>query len=588
MPWTARPAPVDDGRHPTLRSPKAPVIALLLVSSLPNGGAPWQQAYDPAGHLGISTLLAGLPLIVLLLGLAVFRMKAHRCALLAAAVCLAVAVGLFHMPAHLALLAAAYGAAYGAFPIFWIIFPVIFLYELTVKAGRFSLLHGCITGITQDSRLQLLVVAFALGAFFEGAAGFGTPVAVCGTLLIGFGFPPLRAAALALLANTAPVAFGGLGIPVVALAGITGLELHHLTALVATLLTPFCVLVPFWLIWAFAGFTAMVEVWPAIVVAGVSFGATQLFIARVHGPWLVDITASAVAIVCLLVLFRFWQPRRILDAEGNVMPADASACAAPSRHNVLRALLPWAILTAGVTLWGTPAFTHALNAFSTFNLHVRGLDQAVLRVPPAVPRPAAEPAVFTLNLLSATGTGIFLSAIVAAFAMGLRAGETLRVLRATMRLTIFSLITIAALMSIGFVSRYCGLDATLGLALAATGAFYPFFGTFIGWLGTASTGSDTSSNVLFGSLQTLTAQQLGLSPFLMAAANSAGGVMAKMVSPQNVVVATTATGTYGKEGSVVRFVLLPSLALATLVGLVVTFFARCPEAARTLMGHFGV
>ncbi|MES2393550.1 MAG: L-lactate permease [Acidobacteriota bacterium] len=531
-----------DYRRRELHHPKVFVLATSLCTLAFTTPEPWHQIYDPAGHLWLSTLLAGLPFIFLLVGLAVFRLKAHVCAPMAAALCLIVAIALFHMPAKLAFLAAAYGAAYGAFPIFWIIFPVIFLYQLTVKAGRFSLLHGCITGITQDSRLQLLVVAFALGAFFEGAAGFGTPVAVCGTLLIGFGFSPLRAAALALLANTAPVAFGGLGIPVVALAGITGLDLHHLTAIVATLLTPFCILVPFWLIWAFAGFAAMIEVWPAILVAGVTFGGTQLLIARIHGPWLVDISASAVSIAAMLLLFQFWQPRRILNSEGEVADSSIAACENPTREQVLRALLPWAILTAGVTLWGTPAFTHWLNSFSTFNLHVPGLDQAVLRVPPAVPQAAAEPAIFTLNLLSATGTGIVISAVIAAFAMGLRIVEILQVLRSIVRKTAYTLLTIAALMSIGFVSRYCGLDATLGLALAATGAFYTFFGTFIGWLGTASTGSDTSSNVLFGSLQTLTARQLGLSPFLMAAANSAGGVMAKMVSPQNVVVATTATG----------------------------------------------
>ena len=525
-------------------------------------------------------------MLILLVVRVVFRLKAHLCALIAATACLLVAVGVFHMPVHLAMLSALYGAAYGTFPIFWIIFPVIFLYELTVKAGRFGLLHGCITGVAQDSRLQLLVVAFALGAFFEGAAGFGTPVAVCGTLLIGFGFKPLRAAALALLANTAPVAFGGLGIPVVALAGVTGLDLHKLTAIIATMLTPFCVLVPFWLIWAFVGFAAMVEVWPAILLAGVVFGSTQLFVARVHGPWLVDISASAVTICALLLLFRFWQPKRILDAEGNDVTGTIAACERAPRAQVLRALLPWAILTAGVTLWGTPAFSHWLDSFSTFHVTVRGLDQVVWRVPPAVPKAAAEPAVFTLNLLSATGTGIFTSAVVAALAMGLRISEIIAVLRKTARITVFSLITIAALMSLGFVSRFCGLDATLGLAFAATGALYPFFGTFIGWVGTASTGSDTSSNVLFGSLQKLTAQQLGLSPLLMAAANSAGGVMAKMVSPQNVVVASTATGTYGKEGSILRFVLVPSLVLATLVGLAVMLLAHSPAIAAVVLGRF--
>lgn len=573
--------------QPLLFVRKAPLLICNMLA-LSTAGPLWSQVYDPTGHLWLSTLLAALPLIVLLIALAVLRMKAHRGALLAASVCLVVAIALFHMPVKLAVLSALYGAAYGAFPIFWIIFPVIFLYELTVKAGRFQLLNGCIAGITQDSRLQLLVVAFALGAFFEGAAGFGTPVAVCGTLLLGFGFSPLRAAGLTLLANTAPVALGGLGIPVIALAGVTGLELHKLTALIATLLTPFCVLVPFWLIWAFAGFAAMVEVWPAILVAGVTFGTAQLLVARLHGPWLVDISAAACTLVALLVLFRFWQPRRVLDANGNEVTPEDCVRTRAERRDVVRALAPWAILTAGVTLWGLPFFSHWLDRLGTLHLSVAGLDHAVLRVPPAVPVAAPEAAVFTLNTLSATGTGIFLSAIVAAVAMGLGWREIVSLLRRTVGITVYSLITIAALMSIGFVSRFCGLDATLGLALAATGALYPFCGTFIGWLGTASTGSDTSSNVLFGSLQKLTAQQLGLSSFLMAGANSCGGVMAKMVSPQNVVVASTATGIYGKEGSILRFVLVPSVVLAAMVGVVVTVFARCPHLAASVMGHFGL
>jgi lactate permease len=561
------------------------VLACLTLLSSPSTPLPWSQIYNPTGHLWLSSLLAALPLIVLLLAVVVLRVKTHLASLLAAAICLAIAIGLFHMPGRLALLATLLGAAYGTFPIFWIIFPVIFLYQLTVKAGTFNALQGCLTGITKDSRLQLLVVAFALGGFFEGAAGFGTPVAVCGTLLIGFGFDPLRAAALALLAITAPVAFGGLGIPVVALAAVTGCDLHTLTAVIATILTPFCILVPFWLIWAFAGFRAMLEVWPAIVLAGVTFASTQLFVARTRGPWLVDIFASAATIAALLILFRLWQPRRILDANLHEIPGTRRGADLPAPGVAMRALLPWLILTAGVTLWGTPIFSHWLDSFSAFRIPVTGLDNVVLRVPPAVPRAAAESAVFTLNLFSATGTGIFFSAILAAFAMGLRPSQIYRVLCQAAVSTRFALITIAALMSIGFISRYCGLDATLGLAFAATGAFYPYFGTFIGWVGTASTGSDTSSNVIFGSLQTLTAQQLGLSPVLMAAANSAGGVMAKMVSPQNVVVATTATGIYGKEGPIIRYVLIPSIVLAALVGLIVTALARSPHLARLVLGY---
>ncbi|HZL26855.1 MAG TPA: L-lactate permease, partial [Acidobacteriaceae bacterium] len=329
----------------------------------------WQQIYNPTGHLWASTLLAAFPLVVLLVALVLFRLKAHLAALLAAAICFIVAIAFFHMPLHLAVLSTAFGAAYGTFPIFWIIFPVIFLYQLTVKAGRFGLLQGCITGITQDSRLQLLLIAFALGGFFEGAAGFGTPVAVCGTLLIGFGFKPIRAAGLTLLANTAPVALGGLGIPAIALAGVTGLSLHALTGIIATILTPFCVIIPFWLVWVFAGFTAMLEIWPAILVAGVAFAATQLLVARLHGPWLVDISAAVVTIAALLTLLHFWQPRRILNADcEDITDVPQADCRAESpeeaRAVVLSAMLPWAILTAGVILWGLPSFSHWLDTFS--------------------------------------------------------------------------------------------------------------------------------------------------------------------------------------------------------------------------------
>lgn len=553
-----------------------------MLSALCLQSAQWAQVYDPAHHLWLSTLVAASPLIVLMLALAVFRIKAHLAAGLGAGVCLCVAIFVFGMPARLAFLAASMGVAYGTFPIFWIIFPVIFLYQLTVRAGRFQLLEGCITGITQDGRLQLLLIAFSLGAFFEGVAGFGAPVAICGTLLLGFGFSPVRAAGLALLGNTAPVAFGSLGIPVIALAGVTALDLHGLTVNVATMLTPFYLIVPWYLVVLFAGWTAALEVWPALVVAGASFCITETVISRLHGPWLMDIAAAVGSILCLLLLFRFWKPKRVVNAQGFEVAENLELCK-PDRATVVRALVPWVILTVGVTLWGLPSFTHWVNTFSTWNLAVPGLDHAVLRVPPAVTQPAAEAAVFVWNPLSASGTGIFLMAWIAAFAMGLPVRVILRTLWETVMATRFAWMTITALMSIGFVSRYCGLDATMGLAFAATGALYPVFGTFIGWVGTASTGSDTSSNVLFGSLQKLTAQQLGLSPVLMAGANSAGGVMGKMVSPQNIVVASTATGSYGKEGSILRFVILHSLLLTLAMSGVVLLLARWHGLAKAVL-----
>jgi lactate permease len=380
----------------------APHICLPLVYV--GMHSPWLQSYDPTHYWWLSTACAALPLIALLVALLGPRLKAHYSALIALAVALAVVIGIFRMPVDLALRATVYGAAYGLFPIFWIIFPVIFLYKLTIRAGRFGLLQECLVGVTEDSRLQLLLIAFAFGAFFEGAAGFGTPVAVCGTILLGLGFSPLQAAGLALLANTAPVAFGALGIPIVALHGVTGLDTLILTRVTAALLTPFCVLVPFWLIWAFAGFRRMVEIWPAVLLTGVTFGTTQFLMAALHGPWLVDITASVVTI-CVLVLFLFvWRPKQILNAKRQTIPHRTDLQSRSSSRTVLRAALPWFILALCITVWGTPRFSQWLDAATTVHMTIPGLHQVIFRMPPAVPSPAAEAAVFNFNWLSATGT----------------------------------------------------------------------------------------------------------------------------------------------------------------------------------------
>lgn len=481
------------------------------------------------------------------------------------------------------LLATAYGAAYGLFPIAWIVFPVLFLYQLTHRSGSFTLLQQSLIGVTQDSRLQLLLIAFAFGAFFEGSAGFGTPVAICATILIGIGFSPLQAAGLSLLANTAPVAFGGLGIPMVALHGITGLDTLLLSRVAARMIAPFCVLVPFWLICAYAGWAAMLEIWPAILVAGGVYSLTLLLVATLHGPWLVDIFSSSFTIIALLVLLRFWKPKRSLSPTLQVIREDAHTAVHQQDGFLKQAILPWAILSLFIIVWGLPKWSQWLDSISSIHIVVTGLHQAVLRMPPAVPTPTAESAIFNLNWLSATGTGIFIAAIVAGFAMGSRPAVLLKTCAETFVSMRFTFITIAALMALGFVTRYAGMDATLGLAFARTGRLYPFFGTLIGWIGTASTGSDTSSNVLFGSLQKLTAQQLGISAYLMAAANSAGGVMGKMIAPQSIVVATTATDQYGKEGSLLRFVILHSLGLACLAGLLVLLYTSVPEITQLVL-----
>jgi lactate permease len=526
---------------------------------------PWSQVYDPLGHVWLSTVFAALPIAVLLGALAVFRIKAHNAALLALATSLLVAIVIFGMPTRMALGSLLLGAAYGLFPIGWIILNVIFLYQLTKERGLFDVLRHSITGITQDSRLQLLLVAFSFGAFFEGASGFGTPVAVTGALLIGLGFSPLSASGLSLIANTAPVAFGALGTPLIGLQSVTGLDLKDLSAMVGRQLPFFSLLVPFWLIWAFAGFRGMLQIWPAILVAGISFAIPQFLISNFHGPWLVDVVAAMISMGSLALFLKRWKPSKVwtLDAQENTKRQ------AQNTKLVLRAWLPWIILSFVVFLWGLPQVKTVLDGLSAPKFPVPWLDKLVVRVPPVVAKSTPEAAVFNCNWLSATGTGIFIASVIAGFGMGYSVKGLLRLYWQTIKLVRFSLLTISAMLAIGFTTRYSGLDATLGLAFAKTGFLYPFFGAMLGWLGVALTGSDTSSNVLFGSLQRITATQLGLSPTLMAAANSSGGVMGKMIDAQSIVVASTATRWYGHEGEILRFVFFHSLALASLMGLLV-------------------
>lgn len=546
-------------------------VAFLLKTNPATGR--WSQGYDPTGHWQLSTLLAALPVLVLLGAMAGLRLKAHVAAVLGLGTALAVAIAVFHMPVRLALTSAAYGAGYGVFPICWIILPVIFLYQLTVKTGHFETLQHSLANITDDSRLQLLLIAFALGALFEGTAGFGTPVAVCGAILISLGFRPVEAAGLALIADTAPVAFGGLGIPIVALHGVTGLDVLTLSKMIAIVLTPFCFLVPFWLIWVYAGFKAMVEVWPAILVAGLTFSVTQLLMATYTGPGVVDIVAAMATIVALIAFLRIWKPKRVINARREVVSGEARVRFAHGAATTFKAWMPWLVLSVVVFLWGMPRFAQWVDATTTVKIAVAGLHNVVERIPPVVARPTAEIAIFKLDWLTSTGTGILFAAVLAGLLMGLGPKELAAEFFKTVVSIRFAVMTIAAMLALGFVTRYCGLDATLGLAFARTGALYPFFGTLIGWVGTASTGSDTSSNVLFGSLQQMTARQIGVSPVLMCSANSAGGVMGKMIAAPSIVVASTATQSYGQEGTILRYVFLHSLALASLVGVFVYLMA---------------
>jgi lactate permease len=544
----------------------------------------WSQVYDPFGSLLLSTLVAALPVIVLLGAIGIFEIRAHLAAALGLVTALLVAVLAFGMPVGMAGMSAVYGAAFGLMPIGWIILNVIFLYQLTNEKGEFDVLRHSIRGISDDRRMQVLFIAFSFGAFFEGAAGFGTPVAVTAAMLMGLGFSPLSAAGLCLIANTAPVAFGALGTPVIALSAVTGLDLLELSGMIGRQLPFFSIIVPFWLIWAMVGFRKMVEVWPALLVAGASFAIPQYLVSNFHGPWLVDIVAAIASMLALAAFLRVWQPRTpmteaprdwssddVAAEQEHVHPSDVT-----SRGAVLRAWMPWAILSIFVFIWGVPQAKAFFDSIWTASIPITGLHNLVMKMPPVVAEAHAETAVFKFNILSMTGTGIMLAGILAGLLLGYSPAGLVRMYAKTFYMIRYSLLTIACMLALGYVTRYSGTDATMGLAFAHTGWFYPLFGTLLGWLGVAVTGSDTASNVLFGGLQKITAQQLGLNPVLMAAANSSGGVMGKMIDAQSIVVASTATKWYGHEGSILRFVFFHSIALAVLVGCLVMAQAYLP------------
>lgn len=537
----------------------------------------WNQVYNPLSNEWLSTLVAAAPVVVLLVLIASGKVKAHVAAIVALIVAIVIAIGIFTMPTGHALRASVLGLVTGFFPIGWIVLNVIFLYRLCVEKGTFELLQRTIGGVSPDRRIQLLLIAFAFGAFFEGASGFGTPVAVTGAMLMGLGFSPLAAAGLSLIANTAPVAYGALGTPIQGLASVTGLDPYLLGAMVGRQLPFFSVIVPFWLIWAFAGWKGMKEIWPAILVTGVSFAVPQFLISNYVNPWIVDVGASLISMACLIGFLKIWQPKQLWlspalrgrDDSVGTMPATTASTAPVTTAEMWRGLLPWIIVCAVLLVWGTGWFKAAVNPIFTVSYTVEGLHNLINKVPPVVAKPTAEGAVFAFTYLSYTGSGMLIAAIVAAFVMGFNPlrlfgayGETIWALR-------YSLITIAAMLAIGTLTRYSGIDATLGLAFAHAGFLYPFFGTLLGWLGVALTGSDTASNVLFGGLQKITAEQLGLSPILMGAANSSGGVMGKMIDAQSIVVASTATNWFGHEGSILRFVFWHSITLACLVGVLV-------------------
>jgi lactate permease len=523
----------------------------------------WNQVYNPLGNSALSTIAAAIPVVTLLVLIATGKVKAHIAAIIALVLTNLIAIFVFTMPANMSIRASLLGVVSGFFPIGWIVLNVIFLYQVTVSTGRFELLKRAVGGVTEDRRLQLLLIAFSFGAFFEGASGFGTPVAVTGAILIGLGFSPLAASGLSLIANTAPVAFGALGTPIQGLASVMASSpdqvsalAYQLGAMVGRQLPIFSLIVPFWVVWAFAGWKGMKDIWPAILVTGFSFAIPQFVISNYINPWIVDIGASLISMGALILFLKVWQPKQLWLSPALRGNDESMATMAP-------------IVCIVMLIWGNGDFKTWANKIFVWNYEIPELDKLINKVPPVAAKATPERAIFGFTYLSFTGTGMLIAAIISGFLMGFSPGKLLGAYGRTIKLCAISLITISAMLAIGTLTRLSGVDATLGLAFAATGVLYPFFGTLLGWLGVALTGSDTASNILFGNLQRITSEQLGLSPILMGAANSSGGVMGKMIDAQSIVVASTATNWYGHEGSILRFVFKHSIALACLVGLFV-------------------
>ncbi|SHL18104.1 lactate permease [Bradyrhizobium lablabi] len=538
----------------------------------------WNQIYNPLGNAALSTVAAAIPVVTLLVLIASGKVKAHLAAIIAVILTNLIAIFVFTMPAGMSVRATLLGVVSGFFPIGWIVLNVIFLYQITVVTGKFELLKRAVGGVTEDRRLQLLLIAFSFGAFFEGASGFGTPVAITGSVLIGLGFSPLAASGLSLIANTAPVAYGALGTPIAGLAQVTGLDPYVLGAMVGRQLPVFSLIVPFWVVWAFAGWKGMKDIWPAILVTGVSFAVPQFVISNYINPWIVDIGASLISMGCLILFLKVWQPKQLWlspalrgkDESAATMTAPTAMDKTPlTSGELFSALLPWIIVCIVMLIWGNGAFKTWANTIFVYKYPVPELNNMINSMPPVAAKPTPQGASFDFFYLSFTGTGMLIAAIISGFLAGFSPGRMITEYGRTIRLCAISLITISAMLAIGTLTRLSGVDATLGLAFAATGVLYPFFGTLLGWLGVALTGSDTASNILFGNLQRITSEQLGLSSVLMAAANSSGGVMGKMIDAQSIVVASTATNWYGHEGTILRFVFKHSIALACLVGLFV-------------------
>lgn len=534
--------------------------------------APWLQNYDPLGNPILSTIAAALPVSVLFYLLAVRKAAAYKAAISAVGAAAAIAILVFHMPPLMTLGAIADGVVFANIRMVWTLVAAVFVFEITVRTGHFDVIQRSLGSVTPDRRLQLILVAFALGALLEGAGGGGAPVAITGSIMVGLGFPPFQTVLLCLIANSGPVAFGGMGNPVRVLVAVTGLHEIDLCRMLGRIVPLTTLVIPFWLVRVLSSGRRTVRVWPALVVSGASFAGLQCLCATLGLNSLVDIISGIGTLMILVAFLRFWRPRDVYRFPDDPPAITNEAASQDSAAKIATAWAPWLLVAIFVVLWGLGPIAKFVDS-ATLKYPVPSLHHMSVRVPPVVTKPEPEPAIFDIAWLSAVGTATFFAGLIAGPLQGLSLVETLRVFGRTLYRMRLSLIAVMAMLALGYITRYSGMDATLGLALAHTGALFPIFGTLIGWIGVAFTGTDAGSNALFGSLQVITAQRLGLSPVLMAAANSAGGVMGKMIAAQSVVVGCAATGIAGKEGDIFRAALKHSLALALAVAAIVMLYA---------------
>ncbi|MCP8967694.1 lactate permease LctP family transporter [Ectobacillus ponti] len=536
----------------------------------------WVQNYDPFGNIWLSAAVALIPIVFFFLALAVFRMKGYMAGLITVLLTVAVAILVYKMPATMAISATVYGFGYGLWPIAWIIITSVFLYKISVKTGQFDVIRASVLSITNDHRLLVILIGFSFGAFLEGAAGFGAPVAITAALLAGLGLNPLYAAGLCLIANTAPVAFGAMGIPIIVAGQVTGIDAHRIGQMAGHQLPLLSLFVPFFIVFLMNGIKGVKETWPALFVAGGSFGLTQFLTATYLGPELPDITSALVSLVALAIFLKFWQPKNIYRTDG----ASAEAAAAVQSNQavkltfgkVTKAWSPFIILTIMVVIWSQNAFK---NLFATGSLqnwvlkfHVAGLDKLVLKAAPIAKQGTPYEAVYKLNVIDATGTAILIAALISIVLLRMNVKDAVSTFGETMKELRLPILSIGFVLGFAYIANYSGLSSTLALALAKTGGAFPFFAPFLGWLGVFLTGSDTSANALFSALQAITAQQIGVSDVLMVASNTTGGVTGKMISPQSIAIACAAVGLVGKESDLFRFTVKHSLFFVTLVGII--------------------